>query len=342
MLYEMTAVEKILGGRKILDIASLAIRCGRIYSLTGPNGAGKTTLLKILAFLDKPNAGAMHFRSQKVSNNEKDLLELRRQVVLVDQSPLLFTGTVAKNVEFGLRMRKIGSTERRQRVFEALKLVGMDGFIEAEAHNLSGGETKRVALARALAIRPLVLLCDEPTANVDSENQRIILDILAEITRTENTSIIFSTHYLSQEEELAHHCLHLEHGKISECATDKVYHAELLERGEKRSTYRLAEQLNISLPATSVPVSQHFFLTIDQGKISILEEISVEQTGNLLQGRVTGTVEEKGMIRMQVDAGISFNFSISSEMYRAKPALIGESVTLWIPDEAMHCIADTV
>lgn len=342
MLYEMTAVEKILGGRKILDIDSLAIRCGRIYSLTGPNGAGKTTLLKILAFLDKLNAGAMHFRSKKVSNNEKELLELRRQVVLVDQSPLLFTGTVAKNVEFGLKMRKIGSVERRERVIEVLKLVGMDGFIEAEAHKLSGGETKRVALARALAVRPLVLLCDEPTANVDSENQRIILDILSEINRTENTSIIFSTHHLSQEEELAHHCLHLQHGKISECAAEKVYHAELLERGEKRSTYRLAERLSISLPAVSAPASQHFFLTIDQKKISIFEELNVNQAGNRLHGRVTGTVEENGMVRVQVDAGVSFNFSMPSEMYRAKPALIGGSVTLWIPDEAVHCIADTV
>ena len=108
----------------------------------------------------------------RVCYTENDLLELRRQVVLVDQSPLLFTGSVAKNVEFGLRMRKIPAAERKKRVIEALELVGMAGFIEAEAHRLSGGETKRVALARALAVGPQVLLCDEPTANVDSENQR--------------------------------------------------------------------------------------------------------------------------------------------------------------------------
>ena len=183
MLYEMNGVERNLGGRKILDIASLTIRPERIYSLSGPNGAGKTTLLKLLAFLEKPNSGEMRFRSEQVIYNENDLLNLRRQVVLVDQSPLLFTGTVARNVEFGLRVRKVGSAERRERVLEALQQVGMVGFIEAEAHKLSGGETKRVALARALAVRPKVLLCDEPTANVDSENQRIILDILADLNR---------------------------------------------------------------------------------------------------------------------------------------------------------------
>lgn len=341
MLYELTGVEKILSGRSILDIANLSIRCGRIYSLTGPNGAGKTTLLKILAFLDRPNSGIMRFFSQQVSHNENELLELRRQVVLVDQSPLLFTGTVAKNVEFGLRMRKIGQAERRKRVLEALRRVGMEGFIEAEAHKLSGGETKRVALARALAIRPKVLLCDEPTANVDNENQRIILGILAEINRTENTSIIFSTHYLSQEQELAHHCLHLQHGKISESTAEKVFHAELTERDEKRCSYRLSERVTISLPAASVPATPHLFLTIDQEKISVAEEYSTEQTGSRIQGRVTSTAEENGMIRMQVDAGISLHVDISYEMYRRRPVLVGETVDLLIPDGAMRCIPDS-
>ena len=106
----------------------LTISSGRIYSLTGPNGAGKTTLLKILAFLDRPSAGEIRFCTKQVVQVEGELLDLRRQVVMVDQSPLLFTGSVADNVEFGLKMRKIPAPERKKRMIEALELVGMDKF----------------------------------------------------------------------------------------------------------------------------------------------------------------------------------------------------------------------
>ena len=272
MLYDLIGLEKILGGRKIFEIPDFSIRSGRIYSLTGPNGAGKTTLLKILAFLDRPSTGEIRFFDKKVSQAESELLELRRQVVMVDQSPLLFTGTVAGNVAFGLKMRKVPSAERRKRVIEALEQVGMEHFVRAEAHRLSGGETKRVAMARALAIRPKVLLCDEPTANVDSENQKIILDILAGINRQEKTSIIFSTHYQSLEQQLAHFCLHLQQGHFSEHQADNVFHAELIERGRQRSSCRLAGKVVIDLPTRIVPAEPLFSLRIDQGKIRLAEK----------------------------------------------------------------------
>ncbi len=97
--------------------------------------------------------------------------------------------------------------------------MGMQDFYSADAHKLSGGEAKRVAMARALAIAPEVLLCDEPTANVDEENQGIILDILEKINRENRTSILMATHYLPQSRYLAHHTLTLEYGSLSECGT---------------------------------------------------------------------------------------------------------------------------
>ncbi len=342
MLYELNGIEKVLGGRRILDIASLQLQPGLIYSLTGPNGAGKTTLLKLLAFLDRPNSGTMRFRSARVDYAEKDLLELRRQVVLVDQSPLLFTGSVAKNVEFGLRMRKIPSAERKKRVLEALQQVGMTGFIEAEAHKLSGGETKRVALARALAVGPQVLLCDEPTANVDSENQRIILDILMEINRNKKTSIIFSTHFLSQEQELAHHSLQLHNGLISETIAANLFKAELVERGERRSLARLENKLDISLPGDAAPEGSVLHLFIDQDKILFPEEVSGQRPGSLVAGRVMRMGEEGGRIRVDIDAGITLHFHLSHEAYRQRPLCLGEHITVLIPDDAVQCRAKSL
>ncbi len=219
MLYSLKKLKKIYDGRSVLDIENLNINSGRIYTLIGPNGAGKTTLLKILAFLDIPSCGTVDFSGSLVEYSEKNLYNIRRQVVLLDQNPVMFTGSVWSNVEFGLKVRKIMRSERSSLIKKALELVGMEGFANYNATDLSGGETKRVALARALVFKPQVLLCDEPTANVDNENQEIILSILKNLNRVEKTSIIFSTHYLSQGQRLGDHTLLLQNGILSEPAS---------------------------------------------------------------------------------------------------------------------------
>jgi tungstate transport system ATP-binding protein len=341
MLYELTSLEKVLGGRKIFEIPTFSIRSGRIYSLTGPNGAGKTTLLKILAFLDRPSSGEIRFCDRMVSQAESEQLELRRQVVMVDQSPLLFTRTVAGNVGFGLKLRKIPSGERRKRVVEALEQVGMEKFLRSEAHRLSGGETKRVALARALAIRPKVLLCDEPTANVDSENQRIILDILASINRQDKTSIIFSTHYQSLEQQLAHSSLHLQHGRLSESQVNDVFDAELIEHHAEHALCRLAGKVILRLPRRLVPDEPFFTVRIDQEKIRLAtEEEAGRAAGIPVTGRVVRIEENSGEIRVGIDAGIPLVFVVAPLMYADKPLFIGEDVTVIIPDTAVRCLAN--
>ena len=216
MLYSANKLTKEFKGRTILNLEQLEIEKHKIYALIGANGAGKTTLLNLLAFLVPPSSGTLCFDGQNGMRSGKNMLDLRRRVVLVDQYPILFTGPVWKNVEFGLKVRGIAKAIREKRVMEVLKLVGMENFFQADAHKLSGGESKRVALARALAIEPEVLLCDEPTANVDEENQDVILSILERINEENRTSIIMATHYLAQSRRLAHYILMLEHGRLSE------------------------------------------------------------------------------------------------------------------------------
>ncbi|KAB2891018.1 MAG: ATP-binding cassette domain-containing protein [Desulfobulbaceae bacterium] len=341
MLYELTGVEKVLGGRKIFEIPAFSIRSERIYSLTGPNGAGKTTLLKILAFLDRPSTGQIRFCDRMVPQVESELLELRRQVVMVDQSPLLFTRTVAANVGYGLKLRKVPSAERRKRVIEALELVGMEKFLRTEAHRLSGGETKRVALARALAIRPKVLLCDEPTANVDSENQRIILDILAGINRREKTSILFSTHYQSLEQQLAHSSLHLQHGRLSESQINDVFDAELIEHDNEQAFCRLAGKAILRLPRRLVPEEPFFTVRIEQEKIRLAtEEEPARTAGTPVTGRVVRVEESSGAIRVGVDCGIVLHLTLSGRLYAEQPIPVGASAVIIIPDDAVRCLAN--
>ncbi|HJO61678.1 MAG: ATP-binding cassette domain-containing protein [Desulfobacterales bacterium] len=213
MLYVISHLKKVFDNRTVLDIPFLEIESGIIYALLGSNGAGKTTLLNILGFLEPPTQGNILYRSVQVIFSTSHLQNLRREVVLVDQNPIMFTTSVFKNVEFGLRIRRIPKNERVKIVTEALDMVGMRHFAQAQAQNLSAGETQRVALARGLVVSPQVLLCDEPTSTVDVEHQTMILNILKQITEERKISIVFTTHDGHQAAFLSCHTLSLDHGK---------------------------------------------------------------------------------------------------------------------------------
>ncbi len=214
MLYVLSRITRKYGSRTVLDIPLMEIEKGKIYALLGPNGAGKTTLLNILGFLEVPAAGNILYRSKTVNFSESSLQNLRKEVVVISQRPILFTGTVYKNVEFGLKIRRISQKKRRIIIEETLDLVGMSDFIQAQAHRLSGGETQRVAFARAIAVSPEVLLCDEPTSNLDVENQAAVINILKQINEQRKITIMFTTHYMRQTSSLAHHTFFLDYGKL--------------------------------------------------------------------------------------------------------------------------------
>ncbi|MDA3831949.1 MAG: ABC transporter ATP-binding protein [Spirochaetales bacterium] len=165
--YSLNHLTKAYNGRPILDIDHLELEAGQIYGLLGPNGAGKTTLLNILGFLDQPTSGRVDFLGKAVRFQETAMQPLRKEVVVVDQYPVLFTTSVYSNLEFGLKLRKVAKVQREKIIDEVLDLVDMTSYKHVPAHTLSGGETQRIALARALALSPKVFLCDEPTASVD-------------------------------------------------------------------------------------------------------------------------------------------------------------------------------
>ena len=223
MLYAISKLTRVYGDRTVLDIPLLEIEKGNIYALLGPNGAGKTTLLNILGFLEPPTTGDILYCSKPVLFSESSLQALRKEVVIVDQQPILFTNTVYKNVEFGLKIRRIQKKKREKIIEEVLDLVGMRNFSRAPAQLLSGGETQRVALARALAVYPGVLLCDEPTSSVDVENQVTILSILRQINEEKKITILFSTHDRLQAASLAHKALFLDRGRLSDTTHENSY-----------------------------------------------------------------------------------------------------------------------
>ena len=214
MIFKISDLTKRYHDRTILDIPALSFKKGAIYGLQGPNGAGKTTLLNILALLEHPTSGRIFYKSKAVQYAEPDLQRLRKEVILVDQLPLLFTTTVFKNVEFGLKIRGIEKKERRRRIVKGLDMVGMGDFARAPAQQLSGGETQRVALASRLVLKPEVLMLDEPTANVDAASAQQIKEAALMARREWNSTLIIASHDRDWLYDVCDQVMHLFKGRL--------------------------------------------------------------------------------------------------------------------------------
>lgn len=192
-IYRLHSIRKEYDQTTVLDIEELTIFDGHLYTLIGANGAGKSTLLNILAFLLPPTAGEIYYDGKRVDWNRGSMETLRKKVTLLHQSPYLFGGTVFGNVAFGLKARGIQGEEQERIVEKALDVVSLRGFRERKARELSGGEAQRVAMARALALRPEVLLLDEPLANIDRETTGLIEAVIAALP-SQGTTVIMATH----------------------------------------------------------------------------------------------------------------------------------------------------
>ncbi|CAG35058.1 energy-coupling factor ABC transporter ATP-binding protein [Desulfotalea psychrophila] len=341
MLYRIKKMTRVYGDRVVLDIEDLLLEKGKVYSLTGPNGAGKTTLLKLLSFLDRPSSGEIEFLGERVAYGKKQLLAFRRQVVQLDQSPIMFSGTVAENVAFGLRVRRLAKVDVVARVGEMLRLVGLEKFSGDDAQKLSGGETKRVALARALAVYPEVLICDEPSANVDNENQEMILAVLERINRERGTSIIFSTHYLSQGHRLADHTLLLQNGSLSNVLNENVYRGQLVGEKGADTIWQLAGSLLLRVSGACLPSSaQELKLWVDPEGIgfSLLGSgMAVGQEDNVYSGHLVGISRHRSLVKLQLDIGIPLIIYTNYENYRSLSLMVGDKLAVTIPSHAISC-----
>jgi tungstate transport system ATP-binding protein len=213
ILYRLKSIRRRYGSNVVLDIEDLTIVAGRLYTLIGANGAGKSTLLNILAFLSPPTSGEIFYSGKRVDWNHGPMQECRRKVTLLHQSPYLFGGTVCDNVAFGLKARGIPEEERRPIVENALDTVGLQRFGGRKARELSGGETQRVAMARALSLKPEVLLLDEPLANIDRETTGLLEAVIASLP-AQGTTVVMTTHNPDHPGRLNGDSIFLERGRI--------------------------------------------------------------------------------------------------------------------------------
>jgi len=216
-LLELQGLRVERGGVTVLDLASLQVMPREAVALIGPNGSGKTTLLLALLDLLPRSAGRIRWRGRE-AGTPAEALALRRRISLVQQEPLLFDTTVAGNVASGLRIRGTPRRELDRRVEECLARFGLLGLADRAARKLSGGEARRVSLARAVAVRPELLLLDEPFANLDAPTRAAITSDLERAARDEGIALVLVTHDRGEALRLADRMVVLQHGRIVQAA----------------------------------------------------------------------------------------------------------------------------
>ena len=180
----------------VLD-ASLRIEDGQFTVITGASGSGKSTLLNLIGCIDRPTAGGIRLGKTDVCRaTDHELDDVRgRHIGYVFQSfNLIAVLSALENVEFSLRKSGLPAARQRDAAMEMLSAVGLGGMEHKRPNQLSGGQRQRVAIARALAKRPMVVLADEPTANLDSSTGAAVLDLMHDLQRSYGTSFVFSTH----------------------------------------------------------------------------------------------------------------------------------------------------
>lgn len=213
-------LDKYFGQTKILDNIDFEVDDGEIFCIIGPSGSGKTTLLRIVAGLEAPTSGSLHFGERDVTNLKPNL----RNIGMVFQDYALWPHlNVYKNISIVLKGRNIIENER-ELIEELLDKVNLGHKIDAKLSELSGGEMQRVALVRALSIKPDILLMDEPLSNLDAKIKRDFTGEMVKIIREEHITTLFVTHAQEEAYEMADKIAVLNKGKVNQIgAPEEVY-----------------------------------------------------------------------------------------------------------------------
>lgn len=197
---------------------SFDIKKGEVFGIIGLSGAGKSTLVRCLNLLEKPNSGTVTVDGKELQSlSEKELRMVRRKIGMIFQHfNLLMQVSVLKNVMFPMEIAGVPKAEAKKKALEYLKIVGLENKANSFPALLSGGQKQRVAIARVLASDPEILLCDEATSALDPETTKSILNLIKDINKKYNITVVVITHEMSVIQEICDTCIVLEYGKLVE------------------------------------------------------------------------------------------------------------------------------
>jgi ABC-type sugar transport system ATPase subunit len=343
------------GARTILDVGALAVEEGEILVVLGPTGAGKSTLLRVLAFLQRPSAGTVAWRGEPTPWPLP--LPLRRRVAMAFQDPLLFSGTVAENVAYGLRVRGVRGGALAARRDEVLRLLRIDHLAGRRADRLSGGEAQRTALARALVVRPELLLLDEPLASLDPPIREALREELVAIVRARAATCVFVTHDQDEALAIADRIVVLHEGRPQQVGTpDDVFlrpcselvarfvqvanilPARVADRGPDGASLEVAGAHLRA--AAAVPPGERVLVCLRP------EEIGVERLPgsaatpglNRLEGVVASVAARGATVRVVIDCGVPLTALLTRRTAGRLALSPGDRVAVRFEPAALHAI----
>ncbi|MBM3237548.1 ATP-binding cassette domain-containing protein [Candidatus Poribacteria bacterium] len=356
-IFRIENLTKYYDDKLSLDVPHLELETGKIYAVVGPNGAGKTTLLNVLAGLDKPTDGMVFFQGQMIDCKSNIITDIRRHITMVMQDPMLFHTTVEKNVAYGLRVRSMDKKARNEKVIEALKMVGLSGFEKRKAYQLSAGETRRVALARALVLNPKVLLLDEPTANIDRQNAEVIEKLIQKIKSEQQTVIVMTTHDLSQAYRLADKIISLLLGRVIESSPENIFSGKIEEsngfkqmslspslkiliKTEKKGNVpkgeAVGERSEAVRPEQSEGTTARSHICIDPKDIHISNQPGESNSCNSFLGEITSITAEKELVRLKIDVGVEFIALLPKQDFHKMNLNIGKQTYITFKTSDVH------
>ena len=317
--YILEDVTFAYGERVALEVPRLEIPRGKVTAIVGANGAGKTTLLHLLGFIEPPRTGRITFFDKDVAPEEA--LDFRRRVGLLLQDPYLFHTSVLANVEWGLKLRRVPVKERRERAMRALEQVGLSGFERRAAPALSGGESKRLALARVLALETDVLLLDEPMSHMDRESAGRTEQVIRELNRERGVSVLLASPDILWAQALTDNVLSLHDGKIVPASLANVFRGRITDAGRSFETAKISIYLGDTEAAGT-------HLAIDPSAIVLSKEPLTSSMRNTFHGRVVAISEEAAKVRVEVDAGERFHVLITKKSLETFDLRLGDEVCL--------------
>jgi tungstate transport system ATP-binding protein len=316
-MLELLGVRHRYDGRVVLDIERFAVPPGAGLAIVGPNGSGKSTLLRLLALLEQPTEGEVRLDGVVVAGGQaaRPGAALRRRVTLVEQRPVLLRGTVLENLEFGLQVRGIGRTEVNRKVDGVAARLGITPLLHRRRHELSDGEVQRVAVARALALEPDVLLLDEPVSSADRAAAQTLYRVLAEERARRPLAICLASHQLEDAYRWADDVRALAEGKLAPVTPENLFRVEL-PSAERGSDLKHVCVGTIEIAATTDKTGPAI-LAVPPTDIFVSREPLASSARNVFSGRVTRLAHQRpGVVHVTADVGVELVAVVTEEAAR--------------------------
>jgi tungstate transport system ATP-binding protein len=334
---ELREVRHRYGARVVLDLPAFALPAGGRVAIVGHNGAGKSTLLRILALLEPPTEGRVLLDGVPVAG-PRDSARARRRVTLVEQRPILLRGTVRDNIAYGLAARRAPAHALRRAVAEAAERTGVTPLLDRRRHELSDGEVQRIAVARALAVRPDVLLLDEPASSADRAAARALLDALEAERRERALTVCLASHQLEDAYRWTDDIRALADGRLSPVTPENLFRVTLPDGGAEGVKHVRVGGAEL---AVLTERAGHAVLAVPPTDILVSTEPVAASARNVLAGHVTRVARPRpqdGGVHVTADVGVELTAVVTEEALRELSLAPGRPVVLTFKASAVRVL----